>query len=231
MRGGLDSRYIFYTLFVNVNQYKYPSSPPIKVIMKQILVATNNHGKVAELRLLLAGLDVDLVTLADVRHDEVDETGSTFVENAELKAASYALQTGLPAIADDSGLAIDALSGRPGVLSARYAGANTPFEKKIEMLLDEIDNSARETRLARFVCAISIADKNGNILETKTGICEGSIAPNARGTGGFGYDPVFIPDGYDKTFGELSSDIKSKISHRGRAFREIIPFLRHFIAN
>jgi len=180
---------------------------------------------------LLSGVDADLVTLGELDHTEVEETGSTFVENAELKAAGYALQTGLPAIADDSGLEVDALDGRPGVVSARYGGADTPFEKKIEMLLDEIKNSARPTRAARFVCAISVADENGNILETKTGICEGSIALNARGLGGFGYDPVFIPDGYDKTFGELSNEIKAKISHRGRAFREIIPFLRHFIAN
>ena len=199
--------------------------------MKRILVATNNAGKVSELRAILRGIEIDLVALHEVEHAGVEETGSTFVENAELKAAGYALQTGLPAIADDSGLEVDALDGRPGVLSARYGGADTPFEKKMEMLLDEIKNSARPTRSARFVCAISVADESGNILETKTGICEGSIALNARGLGGFGYDPVFIPDGYDKTFGELSSEIKSKISHRGRAFREIIPFLRHFIAN
>jgi XTP/dITP diphosphohydrolase len=199
--------------------------------MKRILVATNNTGKVTELRALLAGVDIDLVTLRELEHREIDEIGSTFVENAELKAAGYALQAGLPAIADDSGLEVDALDGRPGVHSARYGGADTPFETKIEILLDEIESSARSTRAARFVCAISIADKNGNILETKSGICEGSIALNARGLGGFGYDPVFIPDGYDETFGELSNEIKSKISHRGRAFREIIPFLRHFIAN
>jgi XTP/dITP diphosphohydrolase len=199
--------------------------------MKRVLVATNNAGKVTELRALLSGVDVDLVTLRELDHIEVEETGSTFVENAEIKAAGYARQIGLPAIADDSGLEVDALDGRPGVLSARYGGADMPFKKKIEMLLDEIKNSARENRAARFVCAISVTDKNGNILETKTGICHGSIAFSARGEGGFGYDPVFIPDGYDKTFGELSSAIKSKISHRGRAFREIIPFLRHFIAN
>jgi len=199
--------------------------------MKRLLVATNNKGKVAELNGMLAGLDVELAALDAYHTTAVEETGSTFMENAELKARGYALQTGLPAIADDSGLEVAALDGRPGVLSARYGGVDAPFDRKIAMLLDEMENSGKKDRCARFVSAIAIADEAGKIIQTATGICDGTIAKFARGTRGFGYDPVFIPDGYDLTFGELTDDIKSKISHRARAFREIIPFLGHFVAN
>lgn len=221
--GGRRARYIFYTVFVNVEA--------IKIRVKQLLVATNNKGKVAELREMLAEAPVELVSLDSIRLiREVAETGTTFEENARLKAAGYARQTGLAALADDSGLEVDALCGRPGVLSARYAGEGTSFDHKIATLLAEIAASASPTRSARFVCAIAIADEQGNIVQTATGDCAGDIAFSPRGKGGFGYDPVFIPAGFDLTFGELESAVKAQISHRVKAFSQIMPFLRHFVA-
>lgn len=199
--------------------------------LKSLLVATNNPGKLSELRDLLAGMPVALHDLRDFENViEVEETGETFVENARLKASEYAAQTGLPAIADDSGLEIKALDRRPGVLSARYGGSDTSFPEKMAMLLDELDKAVNPSRHARFVCAIAIADRSGNILYTTEGICDGQIAPAPRGFRGFGYDPLFVPNGFDRTFGELPNVIKSKISHRFRAFEQIIPFLRDFIA-
>ena len=199
--------------------------------MKKLLVATNNKGKLAELRTLLTGLPVELQSLSDLgTFDEVEETGSTFIENARLKASGYALQTGLPSIADDSGLEVAALDGRPGVLSARYGGEALGFGEKMQMLLAEIDKTGSENRSARFVCALAVADEAGNILYTTEGICNGKIASGPRGNSGFGYDPLFIPDGYEQTFGELSGGIKQQISHRRRAFEQIMPFLRDFIA-
>ena len=199
--------------------------------MKKLLVATNNKGKLAELRTLLTGLPVELQSLSDLgTFDEVEETGSTFIENARLKASSYALQTGLPSIADDSGLEVAALDGRPGVLSARYGGEALGFGEKMQMLLAEIDKTGSENRSARFVCALAVADEAGNILYTTEGICNGKIASGPSGNSGFGYDPLFIPDGYEQTFGELSGGIKQQISHRRRAFEQIMPFLRDFIA-
>lgn len=194
---------------------------------KKLLIATNNAGKVAELRAML-NIPLEIVGLdsfADII--EVEETGDTFDENARLKAIGYARQTGLTALADDSGLEVVALEGRPGVLSARYGG-DTPFAEKIDLLLDELAQTNDKERQARFVCSIAIAETSGEILFTANGICDGRIARNPRGDLGFGYDPIFIPNGYEMTFGELVSHEKHKISHRGRAFLQIIPFLRHF---
>lgn len=199
--------------------------------IKNLLVATNNPGKLRELRDLLGGLPVALRSLSDLAaFTEIEETGTTFVENACLKASGYAIQTGLPSIADDSGLEVTALDGRPGVLSARYGGPGSSFAEKMALLLAEIEKTGDANRVARFVCSIAIADAEGNILHTTQGICPGIIAAAPRGNGGFGYDPLFVPDGFDQTFGELSSTIKGKISHRSRAFQQIMPFLRDFIA-
>lgn len=196
---------------------------------QKLLVATHNLGKLAELRSLLAELPFDLVGLSCVENIiEVEETGTTFIDNAKLKAAGYAIQTGLLTLADDSGLEVDALNGRPGVLSARYGG-DVGFDKKMQMLLGEMDNAASHSRAARFVCSIAIAAPNGNILHTTEGICLGKIAAGPNGDGGFGYDPIFVPDGFNETFGELSGAVKQKISHRARAFEQIMPFLRDFI--
>ena len=196
---------------------------------KKLLIATNNAGKIAELKAMLAGISVELLCLTDFPDAvEVAETGLTFAENAALKATDYALQTGQYALADDSGLEVTALGGRPGVFSARYGGEGTSFKEKMELLLAEMAESGIADRSARFVCSIAIADADGNIVAVAEGVCEGAIAAAPRGDGGFGYDPLFVPDGYNQTFGELSGSVKQKISHRSQAFRQIIPFLGHF---
>jgi XTP/dITP diphosphohydrolase len=195
--------------------------------IKRLVIATNNPGKLAEVRRLLAELPVELFSLNDFDHlTEVAETGSSFEENARLKAAGYALQTGLPSLADDSGLEVAALEGRPGIHSARYGGPDTGFDEKMAELLTELDDAGDHTRTARFICAIAISNAEGNVLFTTDGICQGRIAERPRGNQGFGYDPLFIPDRFEQTFGELADEVKGKISHRARAFEKIIPILR-----
>jgi XTP/dITP diphosphohydrolase len=195
----------------------------------KLLVATLNAGKIIELKELLAGLPLELQGLKDFQTiAEVEETGRTFAENAVLKARSYAQQTGIWALSDDSGLEVEALGGAPGVYSARYGGENATEEEKIVKLLNELDKTKDPARRARFVCAMTIANERGEIVFSAEGVCHGKIALAPRGTNGFGYDPVFIPEGFNETFGELSSDIKRQISHRARAIAKIIPFLRDF---
>lgn len=197
--------------------------------IKELLLATNNPGKVAEMRDLLAGIGMDVIGLGDLPHfTEVPETGDTFRENARLKAIGYAQQAGMIAIADDSGLEVNALDGRPGVYSARYGGDDLGFDAKMQLLLDEIAKTGSTDRSARFVSSVAIAGPDGGLIFETEGYCIGHIDFGPRGTGGFGYDPLFIPDGFEMTFGQLDSTIKREISHRATAFREIIPFLRHF---
>lgn len=195
----------------------------------KMLVATKNTGKIKELRKLLADLPFNLRGLDEFPHiEDVEETGTTFAENAILKARIYAKKTGLCALADDSGLEVAALNGDPGIFSARFAGENASDEEKINKLLNELNKTQDKERLARFVCVMAIADKSGKILHFEEGICNGIIAPTPFGNGGFGYDPIFIPDGFKKTFGELPQNVKQKISHRARATAKIIRFLRNF---
>ncbi len=200
-----------------------PQTEPIR----RLTVATLNHGKLNELTSLLDGLPIEISSLQDLGGIvEVDETGSTFAENAALKASEYARMTATFTLADDSGLEVAALGGRPGVLSARYGGEELGFDRKMAMILDELANSGSLDRRARFVCSMAVADPAGNIVHTAEGICSGIIAAAPAGTGGFGYDPIFIPEGHDRTFGQLSAAYKHQISHRARALAEIIPFLR-----
>ncbi len=195
----------------------------------KLLVATNNAGKINELNELLADLPIQLFGLKHFENTfEPEETGSTFAENAILKANSYALQTGFWALSDDSGLEVTALNGAPGVFSARYAGENATDKERIVKLLDELAATNDESRRARFVCAMAIADETSKIKFLAEGVCDGKIALKPRGANGFGYDPIFVPDGYEQTFGELSSAIKGKISHRSRAIVKIMRFLRDF---
>lgn len=196
----------------------------------RLLLATGNQGKVRELRDLFAVLPIDLLDLNDFDSvEEVSETGSTFEENAVLKASGYARQTGVWALADDSGLEVAALGGAPGVYSARFAGAETGYDIKIAALRRQIDAGGETDRRARFVCVMALAAPNGEIRFTAEGICEGTIADAPRGTLGFGYDPVFVPDGFDRTFGELEEGMKQQISHRGRAAAQILRYLLDFI--
>jgi XTP/dITP diphosphohydrolase len=195
-----------------------------------ILIATGNAGKLDEIRGILRDVPNPLQSLADFpQTSEVEETGSTFAENAGLKATGYARQTGLWSLADDSGLEIAALGGRPGVFSARYGGDALSFSAKMGIVLDELKHSPDRQRFARFVCAMVLADNAGNIRLSAEGECLGRIAFEPRGTGGFGYDPIFIPDGFDRTFGELPDTIKGKISHRARAAEKIMRYLLDFI--
>jgi XTP/dITP diphosphohydrolase len=193
---------------------------------RELLIATGNKGKVAELRLLLAGLPLRLSDLAEFpRASEVEETGQTFADNAALKAQGYARQTGLWTLADDSGLEVEALGGAPGVYSARYGGEGLTDADRVTRLLAELDRVGAKDRRARFVCVIAIADPLGRVRNLSNGTCEGRIVRAPRGAHGFGYDPVFLPDGFGQTFGELPSEIKQDISHRARALKAARSFL------
>lgn len=179
----------------------------------ELIVATHNRNKIAEFQRILEPLSV-AVTTADL--PEVEETGKTFAENAYLKAESACRATGLPSVADDSGLEVIALGGAPGIYSARYAGEGATDAQRVAKLLEALRNVPEERRTARFVCAICCVFPNGDLL-TARGECPGGIAFAPRGADGFGYDPVFLVG--EKTFSELSGAEKDAVSHRGKALR------------
>ncbi|MCX8037224.1 MAG: XTP/dITP diphosphatase [Candidatus Sumerlaeia bacterium] len=191
--------------------------------MSSILVlATRNAGKIAEFRQLLSGLDLTFRTLADYPDiGDIEEDGRTFAENAVKKAVSVALATGKLALADDSGLEVDALGGRPGIYSSRYAPTTAERNAK---LLEELKDVAVPLRTARFVCVAALADPHGHAV-VRTGVCEGRIAFEPSGTGGFGYDPLFFLPEHNKTMASLSDEEKNRISHRGKAIRALRPVL------
>lgn len=192
----------------------------------ELLVATGNAGKQREICKLLGDLPITLVSLADYPAiEEVAETGSTFSENAALKALGYARQAGVLTLADDSGLEVDVLGGAPGFRSARYLGEHASYDERVKVLLMALKDVKDETRTARFVCALAIASPKRELLYATQATCEGRIANAPRGSGGFGYDPIFIPHGFSQTFGELSADIKNRISHRGYALAKAHQFL------
>lgn len=194
--------------------------------MTQIVVATRNKGKVAELADLLRDLDVAWLSLDEAGVAlEVEETGATFEENAVLKATTCVAATGLLTLADDSGLEVDALGGRPGVHTARYGGAGLTSVQRYERLLQELAGVPWERRTARFCCMIALAGPDG-LIGTAAGICEGRIAWEPAGSGGFGYDPVFYLPDQGLTMAQLPAEAKHKISHRGRAVAAIAPLLR-----
>jgi XTP/dITP diphosphohydrolase len=198
---------------------------------KSLVLATRNTGKVAELTDLFRDLPFDLKSLRDFEQIvDIDETGSTFRENAELKASGFAIQTGHLSLADDSGLEIEALGNAPGVHSARFAGASAGYDVKIPKLLAMLDATGDAGRRARFVCVMALADREGRVVYSAEGVCNGSIAFSPRGKNGFGYDPIFSPDGFGMTFGELGDDIKRSISHRTKAAELIIRYLLDFIS-
>lgn len=184
----------------------------------KILIATHNKKKKAELQRILLPLGIEIVTAEDmgINLTDVEETGTTFEENSFLKADGGCKESGLPCIADDSGLAVDALNGAPGVYSARYAGEHGNDEKNIDKLLDDLKNVPDEKRTAKFVCAVTCLFPDGRVIRTR-GECHGTIARQRIGNGGFGYDPVFMCG--DKSFGEFTSQEKDALSHRGKALR------------
>ena len=194
----------------------------------RVVLATRNPNKVAELRRILVdtgAVDIDLVGL-DVLPDtpEVVETGATFAENALLKARSVADSTGLPALADDSGLCVDALNGMPGVLSARWAGRHGDDQANLELLLAQLAELPDERRVAYFACAAAAALPGGE-TRLAEGTLVGRLTRQPRGGNGFGYDPIFVPEGETRTTAELSPAEKDATSHRGRAFRRLAPLL------
>lgn len=190
----------------------------------KLLVATSNAGKLRELRAMLEGLDVTLVTVAEQGIDgEVVEDQETFEGNARKKATTLARRASLAALADDSGLEVDALDGAPGVRSARYAGEKADDAANVAKLVDAL--AGVDERTARFRCALALAWPSGEIAFVADGRCEGAIADARRGSGGFGYDPVFVPRGESRTMAELTADEKNAISHRGAAMRAMRAYL------
>jgi len=198
---------------------------------KAVLVATHNLGKVLEYKDLLQDLALDWLGLSDVGVTfDVAETGMTFEENAILKAETYSAETGLLTLADDSGLEVDALNGEPGVFTARYGGKGLTSKERYELLLRNLADVPWEERTARFRCVIAVYDK-GKLIGTAEGSCEGLIATEPAGEGGFGYDPVFYLPDWCKTMAQLLPEEKHRISHRGRAVAGIGPLLRRVVGN
>jgi XTP/dITP diphosphohydrolase len=197
--------------------------------MTRVLLATRNPKKLDELRRILATENItgiDIIGLSDVPDfPEAPEIGATFEENALAKARDAATATGLPAIADDSGLAVDALNGMPGVLSARWSGKHGDDLANLELVLAQISDLPDSRRTAAFVCAAALVIPTGHEKVVRAD-WSGTLARKPRGTNGFGYDPIFVPDGYERTSAELDPTAKDAISHRGQALRRVIPYLR-----
>lgn len=195
-------------------------------MLKSLLLGTRNPGKIHEITLIVGDFGLEIHSLQEFEDVEVpEETADTYAGNATLKAQFYARSTGLVSLADDSGLEVEALGGAPGVLSARYAGEGATDADRRSLLLSSLAQSGGGNRRARFVCAIAIARSDGGVLNVSEGICDGAITLAPRGDSGFGYDPLFVPDGYDQTFGELSDEVKNRISHRARALMKLREFL------
>ncbi len=196
--------------------------------MQTIILASRNPGKIREILSLLAGLECRFVSLSDLPQiPEIAEDGSTFEENALLKARQIFGLTQTPALADDSGLEVAALDDRPGVRSARYAGENVSYDDNNKKLLSELARIPPRHRRARFRCvAAFVAPGVEHLTE---GLCRGRIIESPRGHNGFGYDPLFVPDGYLQTFAELSSEIKNSISHRHHAFTTMAGYLKEYL--
>ena len=196
-------------------------------ITERLVIATHNPGKLAEMRELLAPYGIEAVSAGELGLAEPDETGTTFQANARIKAVAAAQVAKLPAFADDSGLAVDALNGQPGIYSARWAGENKDFHgamARIERLLQEHGATTPEQRKAHFVSALCVAWPDGHLEEVEARV-DGALVWPPRGTAGFGYDPAFLPDGHTRTFGEMTSDEKHGLpprgmglSHRAKAF-------------
>jgi XTP/dITP diphosphohydrolase len=202
------------------------------VSFPRLLLASANQGKLRELRTILAGLPVELIGLAEVGlgdAPEVEETGDTFLENAMLKARAYAGWSGLAAVADDSGLEVDALGGAPGVRSARYAGEGASDQANLDKLLAAMAGVPAERRSARFRCAAALVDPEAGEWHAEAS-WEGRLLDAPRGANGFGYDPVFLPDGWELTSAEVDQATKDAASHRGQAFRALRPAIEAWAA-
>jgi XTP/dITP diphosphohydrolase len=198
----------------------------------KLVLATHNQGKLRELRELLRGqvpgldVDTDVVDAGAVQAPDVAETGVTFAANARLKAHAVARFTGVLAIADDSGLAVDVLGGAPGIFSARWAGSHGNDAANLSLLLAQLSDIGEEHRGASFVCAAALASPDGTLDVVEEGTLAGTLLQAPRGDGGFGYDPILQPAGLDRSCAELSGAEKNAISHRGNAFRALLPHIR-----
>lgn len=191
-----------------------------------LLLGTRNPGKLREITSILEGSGWSFSSLQEFDHvGPAEENCVTYSENAIAKAQFYAAATGLVALADDSGLEVAALAGAPGVFSARYAGEHASDADRRQFLLSELSKKSNPDRRARFVSVVAIVDPAGTVLNVSEGICEGTLTFVPRGAGGFGYDPLFIPDGYTQTFAELPENIKNRISHRALALVQTKQFL------
>jgi XTP/dITP diphosphohydrolase len=192
----------------------------------RVVLATRNAGKVVELRRILAPYGITLVGLDEVTpYEPAPETGETFADNALAKAAEASRHTGMPAVADDSGLSVSALNGMPGVLSARWAGRHGDDAANLELVLAQLAELPDDRRGAMFICAAAAAIPSTGREICVEGVVTGRLLRAPRGTGGFGYDPIFVPDGETRTTAEMSPDEKDAISHRGHAFRALAPLL------
>ncbi len=192
----------------------------------KLVIATHNQGKSDEIRKILGDIAWELLTLVDFEGVGVAiENKDTYEGNAIAKAVYYASKTRHWVMADDSGLEVSALGGGPGVYSARYGGESATDQDRRQRLLTELATSDSEDRSARFVCTVAIANPNAKVLGVFEGICEGAITTQERGTSGFGYDPIFVPNGYRQTFGELSEEVKNTVSHRAKALLKAREFL------
>lgn len=197
---------------------------------REIIIATHNPGKLREMQALLAPLGFKILSLKDFPEaPNVLEDGATFAENAAIKAKTVAQMTGRPAIADDSGLVVKALGGRPGVFTSRFAGEKTPDRKKCQRLLQEMAGIPEEQREAAFVCAIAVALPEGEVKMVE-GECQGRISFSPRGENGFGFDPIFFVPELGKTMAELEPEVKNQVSHRGRALQKLKLILPQFLA-
>ena len=194
--------------------------------MRSLLLATTNPHKIEEFRAIFTDLPFQLLSLADVSlaNMDVEETGTTFQQNAELKALAYAKASNMLSLADDSGIEIDALAGAPGVYSARFLGVDTTYAERFRVILERLHGLEGKQRAARYRCVICIAEPSG-YHQSVDGTLEGYIADMPRGTGGFGYDPIFLVPEFGKTAAELPPAVKNRISHRGRAAHLAHPLL------
>lgn len=203
----------------------------------KLVLATHNQGKLRELRELLRGqvpgldVDTDVVDAGAIGAPDVAETGVTFAENARLKAHAVAQFSGVLAIADDSGLSVDVLGGAPGIFSARWAGAHGDDAANLRLLLAQLGDIAPEHRGARFVCAAVLASPDDSVDVVEEGTLDGTLLSEPRGEGGFGYDPILQPVGLDRSCAELTSPEKNAISHRGNAFRALLPHIIKALAS
>ncbi len=194
----------------------------------RIVLASNNRDKLREVREILADSDIEVISQSEAGcRFEAEENGTTFRENARIKARAALEATGLPAVADDSGLEVNAMGGGPGIYSARYGGAETGYDIKCRMILDKVSKS--DDRGARFVCAVVCVFPNGDEL-CADGVINGSIGLVPEGDGGFGYDPIFVPEGLDHSIACLTDEEKNAMSHRGAAFREFAEKLKNYMA-